>query len=187
MKSAIVLIILMEIGLMASNAYAKVWTLTPVETAQNASMSTNTRAGASSVGDQGEAVESGTASAYLVFDLAPVQTDGRPINIVYIEWPIDGARSDTVSTFFVYGVSDSASVDDSGMPTTREEDLIETWECSPLDIMRANGGLVICDISNLAKDWSSGTRLNRGIVIKTDSLSGSQLQAQIPNAKLVVR
>src|SRR5262245_9568461 len=127
---------------------AKVLTLTPVEYGAGTAtdMPVEQSAALPHGGDEVVGSITPTAEAFLKFDLTPVQEARRPINMVALEWPVQGVFSDSVTTYSCYVVPDSASVPGGGQPpTTGEEDLMGTWNLAPIDIVRAGGATVLFD------------------------------------------
>jgi len=128
------------------------------------------------------------AEAFLRFDLSPVQEADRPINMVALEWPVSGVFPDSVTTYSLYAVPDSTTLPEGGQPPlTDEDDLIATWNLAPIDIVRSGGATVLFDLTDLVKQWVSGTKSNKGIVIKTRALDEDGLRTQLTQTKLVIR
>jgi len=168
--------------LIFSTAQAKVWNLVPIQ------MNTLEASGAIGTSSAAQSLYgSDTAQVFFRFDLSPVREESTRVNIIYLEWPIDGLRPDTLSTFLIYGVSDSGLTSGGAIPYTDPEDLLDIWEFSPIDYARNNGGLILFDLTQIGTDWFVGTRPNFGVVIKTADVDQSVLENQAAKARLVVR
>jgi len=189
MKQIMLLIAILSI-FESTRLEAKVLTLTPVQYGAGTAASDvpeGQTATLAQTGDEMVVSEIPLAEAFLKFDLTLVQEAGRPINMVALEWPVNGVFPDSVTTYSLYAVPDSVIVAGGQPPATSEEDLVVTWNLAPIDIVRSGGATVLFDLTDLAKEWVSGAKSNNGIVIKTRALDEDGLRAQLSQARLVIR
>jgi hypothetical protein len=175
-------------------AEARVWTLSPEQTAVAATPVTTLEAlpgggGSFPPGTMTDAVEATVAEAFLHFNLTPVIEAGRPVSEVLLEWSFEGAPSDTLSYFYLYAVpeSSSPSTGPEDVPHTSEENLIDVWEFSPVFLAAHGGGHIRFDLTQVAKQWASGAKANKGLVVKTADVSAKTLSDQVAKVTLVIR
>ena len=187
MKSALNAFFLLLV--LASNAQARVWTLAPAQAVSvaNPEESSVQSGGMHALGADAQLEGIEISEAFFRFDLSPIAEDGDLVTMVSLEWPLDGINPDSLSTFLIYSVLDSTILAPGSVPNTTDSNLIGIWEFSPLDYARNEGGFVLFDLSQIAKNWLSGSKPNLGVVIKTGDVSQEQLQAQLAKARMVVR
>ena len=193
MKSTMILVFAL-IALSVQVAEARVWTLSPDQTAITAASVAKLEdlpGGGGSIPPAlvPDKVEATVAEAFLRFNLGPVTEAGSQVGEVLLEWPFEGAPSDTLSYFYLYAVPESASPSTGreDVPMTSEEDLIDVWEFSPFFLAAHGGGHIRFDLTQVAKQWTSGAKANKGLVVKTTDVNAGVLGGQIAKVTLVIR
>ena len=193
MKATIVSVLAL-LALTLQAAEARVWNLSPDQTAITAASVAKLEdlpGGGGSIPPalMPERVDAMVAKAFLRFDLTPVTDEGSPVGEVLLEWPFEDAPADTLSYFYLYAVPESASpsTGPSDVPETSEEDLIDVWEFSPFFLAAHGGGHIRFDLTQVAKQWASGTKTNKGLVVKTADVNAGTLGDQITKVTLAIR
>lgn len=136
-----------------------------------------------------EEVEATVAELFLRFDVSPVTTEGSEVGEAILDWPFTGAPTDTLSYFYLYAVPEasSPSTGPESVPTTSDADLVDVWEFTPVFLAAHGGGRIRFDLTRVAKGWASGTKTNKGLVVKTTDATVQTLGGQVGKVSLVVR
>jgi hypothetical protein len=184
MKNGIILLIL-SFAWLGTSAEGRILTMTPI---QSASTTSDPQANSMALGGDNPSAseEAVVAEAYMKFDLTGLTTTHHEVNMVSLEWPMEGVRPDTVSTYALYAVPSSNTLPDAGVPSTTEDDLVAVWNFSPSELSQ-NGGIILFDLTEVIRDCLTSGSGNIALVVKTTDLSAEQMGAQFLNAKLVVR
>lgn len=133
---------------------------------------------------------SGMTKVALFFDLGELRSGSdRRIDEALLDWrvsPVPSDRRSEYAAFAITGVWTAAGAD-AGVVVPIDLASSADWEIEPLDYERNDGGFVRFDLTELIRAWSSGSRINHGIVVATDDLASRDLTKQFSGAELTIR
>ena len=135
-------------------------------------------------------VEDGPTQVFVRFDLSAVpDVQTTRIDGALLDWPVSGVPSDQESEYAVYPVTASwsgAGVAEGTAPG-RAEDPFDTWSYTARDYERNQGGFLRFNLTPLVRDWLTGSVTNYGVVIETEDLGPTGLDAQLGAMQLTIR
>ena len=135
-------------------------------------------------------VEDGPTQVFVRFDLSNVP-DVQTVRVdgALLEWRVTGVPSDRESEYAVYPVTASwsgAGVAEGTAPG-RAEDPFDTWSYTARDYQRNQGGFLRFNLTPLVRGWLTGSVTNYGVVIETEDLGPTGLDAQLGAMQLTIR